>query len=231
MAVPFTTTRLSQSLALIGVHQTGDSGLPLDINSNTLSKLADDKLAGALDLAEFATSWKAIGSTSSFRISQTKQNYERRGINSPIESFAVVPGPVSTTISMDRATLYYEDAMSAFSFVPGNIAFQTRPLIIIEMVTIPTKNGQPIPGMEMKTLRAGKGLDYFLNEASPIIYIGCWISNSTINYSLSEGNQMVMQNVDMNVARVAQPLSLVPVVGAEAQTTLSENFSITNLAG
>jgi hypothetical protein len=240
MAIPFTTTRLSQSLSLIAMHQTSESGAPFEFNQDFVRTLTENLVSGALDIAEFAASIKPIGATWNFRIEQNRENYERRGINAAIEPFAIVPGPQSTTLSMDRAVLYLQDAMAAFSFVPGNIAFQTRPLIIIENVSLPTypadeigrdgtvkhRAGDLPQGMQENIVRLSKGLTFSLDQSSPIIYLGCWIKSSTISYDVKEGDQMVVQNLTMDVTRVVQPLSLVPIVGEELQATLAENISI-----
>ena len=233
MSVPFTVTRLSQSLSLIGVHQTGDSGLPFDLNKNDLNDLVNNPLSSALNLADFAASIKTIGATWSFKVSQSRQNYERRGMNSPMEPFAIVPGPQTTSIEMDRAVLYLQDAMAAFGFLPGNIAHQTRPLIIMESVQLPQNPDGSTPKRLQEHVMAnlGKGLKFSLEEASPIIYLGCWIKQSEINYDLKSNDQMVVQHLTFDVARVMQPLSLVPFVGEELQGTLAENFSVARTLG
>ena len=232
MPLPFTLTRLSQSLSLIAMHQTGDTGLPLDLNANDLQNAINDPLSTALNFADWATSIRPIGATWGFRVHQTREHHERRGINSSIEPFAIVPGQQTTTISMERATLYLQDAMGAFSFVPGNLAFQIRPLMIIENIGLPEGPDGDMPDeFKKRMLDLGKGLKFALGETSPIIYLGCWISESEIGYNVKEDDQMVIQNITLNVAKVMQPLSLIPVVGAAAQATLAENFSVTQALG
>jgi len=232
MPVPFTLTRLSQSLSLIAMHQTGDTGLPIDANLNDLQNAYNNPGATALNFADWATSIKPIGATWSFRVHQTREHHERRGINSSIEPFATVPGQQTTTITMERATLYLQDAMGAFSFVPGNLAFQIRPLMIIENIGLPEgSNGDQPDEFKRQMLDLGRGMKFSLKETSPTIYLGCWISESEIGYNIKEDDQMVIQNVTLNVSRVVQPLSLIPVVGVAAQTTLAENFSVAQYLG
>jgi hypothetical protein len=240
MPIPFTTTRLSQSLSLIAMHQTSESGAPFEFNQDFVKNLTENLLSGALNLAEFAASIKPIGATWSFRVDQSKTNYQRRGINSPIEPFAVVPGSQTTSLTMERAVLYLQDAMAAFSFVPGNIAHQTRPLIIVENVSLPShpadefnsdgslrhRKGDLPRGLQENIVNISKGLKFSLDQTSPIIYLGCWIRESSIDYGLRSGDQMVVQNITLDVTRVVQPLSLVPILGEELQATLAENISI-----
>ena len=237
MPVPHTLTRLSQSLSLIAMHQTGDSGLPIDMNGGDLLNAIKSPVATALNLADWATSTKPIGATWNFKVSQSRENYERRGINSSAEAFAIVPGPTKTTITMERAVLYLQDAMAGFSFVPGNIAFQTRPLMIIESIAQPGE-GTEDPMFESPSFRdtlarmqKGMAKSISLQEASPIVYLGCWINQSEISYNIKEGDQMVIQNITLDVAKVVQPLSLVPIVGAELQGTLAENVGILKAIG
>lgn len=240
MTIPFTTTRLSQSLSLIAMHQTSESGSPVELNQDAIKNLTENLVSGTLGLAEFATSIKTIGATWSFRVTQTRQNYQRRGLNSSIEPFMIVPGSQNASIEMDRAVLYLQDAMGAFMFVPGNIAFQTRPLIIIENITLPShpkdeyssngalkhRAGDAPEGFNERVVELSKNLSFSLDQTSPIIYLGCWIRDSRISYGMKENDQMVMQNVVLDVTRVAQPLSMVPLIGEEAQATLAENVSI-----
>jgi hypothetical protein len=223
--IPHTLTKLSQSLTLIAMHQTGESGYPdvLDPNIlNAVSSVEYDKNL-ALNMGEFVASVKIIGETFGFRPNQTKVNYERRGMNSSIEAFAIVPGPQHTTIELNRSVLYLKDAMAAFQFVPGNVAFQTRPLIIIENITLP--DAKEIDGL---ALGWNKGFTFDLQQTTPIIYMGCWISDSRISYDLKGSDQMVIQDITMNVARVMQPVSLIPIVGEQTESILAENTPIIN---
>ena len=245
MALPHTLTRLSQSLSLIAMHQTGDSGLPIDLNAADLVNAAKNPLSTALNLADWAASVKPIGATWSFKVSQTRDNYERRGMNSSVEAFALVPGVQKTTISMDRAVLYLQDAMAAFNFVPGNMACQTRPLMIIESIAQPGEDEDGVGlfdpakgaltnlGLQklFKSTVSGMKKSFNLQEATPIVYLGCWINQSEISYNIKEGDQMVIQNITLDVAKVVQPLSLVPIVGAELQGTLAENVGILKAIG
>jgi hypothetical protein len=219
----------------------------LDLNANDLYNAAKDPIGTALNLADWASSVKPIGATWSFRVNQSRENYERRGMNSSVEAFAIVPGVQKTQITMDRAVLYLQDAMAAFNFVPGNVACQTRPLMIIETITQPgedDKDGEgsifsPNRGLltntglqkAMKGAVEGMKKSFSLQETTPIVYLGCWINQSEISYSIKEGDQMVVQNITLDVARVVQPLSLVPIVGAELQGTLAENVGVLKAIG
>jgi len=226
MPIPLTRTRLATSLSLIATHQTNDNGTPFDFS---------DALRGAFNLAEFSASLKFIGATNVFRVNQTASNYKRRGINSPREPFAVVPGPIETTIEIERATLYYEDAMAGFKFTPGNIAYQTRPLIIIENVTAPTteqRNGDPTQAdfasflkMAAKSITAG----VTGQNSSPLIYLNCVIRDSRIAYDLKGSDQAVMQSVVLDVGRIEQPTSLVPVVGEPLTQVLAQTTGLRGL--
>ena len=233
MPLPITETRLASSLSIIAVHQTSSSGMPFDPLK---------PLSTASDLIEFAASLKTIGATFGFRVSQTSTNYQRRGINSAREPFAGVPGPLNTTLAMDRAALYKEDAISAFDFLPGNAAFQTRPLMIIENVELPSDvdyqrqiNLSEALSSVRKAREAATGLAQRLltgGETVPIVYMNCWISDSRINYDLKSSDLMVVHNITLNVGRIVQPSSLIPVIGETITRTLAENvFVLPAIAG
>jgi hypothetical protein len=198
--IPATLARLSQQLALVAFHQTADTPSPFNPN---------DPLATASSL-------RFISATHRFRISQERTNYRRRGINSSMEPFGVTPGPVTTTITMERVVLQTEDAMGAFQFLPGNVAFQIRPLVIIE-ATFPAigKDGQPTVRTNVATGNFGADLRNALGSILALVdiaksptYTNCWVSNSEIEYKL-EGAQVVIQNVTLNAGRVSPAVSVV----------------------
>ncbi len=218
--VPFTRTRLSQSLSLVGFHQTGDFGVPtpdpkeIFETAREAIKTGNKQAIGSVisfgrDLAELATSFKPIGAVFGLRINQRREIFHRRGINSSIEPFGSTPGPVTTTLVLNRAALYLEDALAAFSFLPGNIAFQTRPLMIIEVTNLP---GDIAFELSLSTLAKSV---FNLRQSNPIIYQGCWINDISTNFDLKGSDQMVAQNISMTVARVTNPLIL-------ATSTISE---------
>lgn len=220
MPVPHTVTKLSQSLTLIGIHQTTDQVIPTPDPNQFKPEVTSPILDFGQDLAEFTTSFKQIGAVYGFRIEQRRDNKPRRGLNSAIEPFGMLPGPVTTSVSMSRAVLYLEDAMAAFKFVPGNIAFQTRPLILLELTTLPD-----IPQFSQR-ISAKLKLDFDLSLTNPLIYTNCWISDSTMSYDLKGADQMVVQDVTMNVARIVNPISLIPGLGDTGFRELASNFSI-----
>ncbi len=202
--VPQTLVKLSQSLSIIAFHQVDDTANPFDsLNlANIVNTLA---------------SLKVIGATFGFRVNQTRENYQRRGIGSPMEAFAITPGPVTTNIEMDRVSLYSQDAMGAFQFLPGNIAFQTRPLVILETIFEPQdRSGRSLSRQVQVESALGRGLPSgilasilsLVDIAKTPTYTGCWLSESSIKYKL-ESNQVVMQNVTLNVARISPAVGVV----------------------
>lgn len=219
--LPLTRTRLSASLQLLVAHQTDESGSPINFSSFPRT------LLGA---AEFASSLKYVGSTSVFRVSQTSTNYKGRGINSPREPFRVSPMTIETSIEMERALLYNEDGMSGFKFMPGNIAFQTRPLIFIELVTSPADGRDPLSASDAASFQR-MALErvtsaFTSEEAKPITYLYCWVRESKISYDMKSSNQAVMQTMSFDVGRVVLPLSLVPVIGEPATRILAGATSL-----
>jgi hypothetical protein len=143
-----------------------------------------------------------VGAVSQFTIIQNRVNIRRYGINSPIEAFSVVPGPITTTLELKFGVLYVQDAMQAFAFESGNIAFQIRPLIIHEIVRAPSFNISsllPKIGERFLSRLAGKTS---LSDV-PLIhsYMGCWFANSQMRYAL-DGDQMVIQDARLDVSRV-----------------------------
>ena len=219
MPLPLTITKLSQSLTLIGVHQVSETPIPLPENNFSSTGLLNqlkDAVDYGQDLAEFGTSFKRIGAVFGFRVEQSRTNRDRRGLDSAVEPFAIIPGLITTTLTLNRAVLYMQDAMAAFKFSPGNIAFQTRPLIIMEMTTVPQ-------GFNMAQIL---GLQFDIKLSNPIIYTGCWISSSSMNYDLRGTDQMVVQDVGLNVARVINSLSLIPGIGDIGFRELAYNTSI-----
>ena len=221
MPIPLTKTRLATSLTLIAVHQTTDDGLPFDFSN---------AVRGIANLAEFASSLTFIGATNVFRINQSGTNYRRRGINSPREPFALIPGVSVTTIEMERATLYFEDAMAGFKFLPGNIAHQTRPLIIIENVTAPTDGRGEFSEADAQVFARSGAKKIFEGvtglAGSPLFYLNCWINQSRINYDLKGSDQAVLQNITLDVGRITTPAGLIPRIGDPIVRRLTEASSI-----
>lgn len=207
--IPQTLVKLSQSLMLLGYHQVDDTGNPFNTS-------------GFASIAETLVSFKTIGFTHRFRVNQDRDNHPRRGINASVEAFATTPGAIRTTIEMEKTVLNTEDAMGAFQFLPGNIAFQTRPLVIIE-VTIPAIDDNNVPIVQA-TLNRGLstlndkilGLPGALlgtaltaaDLATSPVYMGCWLASSSKEFKL-EGSQAVMQNVTLNVSRVTPAITVV----------------------
>lgn len=221
MPLPLTNTRLASSLSIAATHQTSDSGIPIN---------PSDLLNAATSLAEFVSSFKVIGGTHIYRVNQAGSNYLRRGINSPREPFAAVPGQIATTIEMERAVLYFEDAMAGFNFLPGNIAFQTRPLMIFENLTTPTSD-QTNPSASDVEAFARQGLESVTDlanavQASPLIYLNCWIRESRINYDIKGTDQAVLQSLVVDVGRIVQPSALIPGVGEPASQILAQSVPI-----
>lgn len=235
--VPQTLVRLSQQLALIGFHQTDESGNPFSpLNvANTISTLV---------------SLKFIGATSRFRVSQEGENQRRYGINSSREAWATTPGRITTRIDMDRVALNTSDAMAAFQFLPGNIAFQTRPLVIIELI-FPALGEDGLPVVraaqvrEVNSIVSGltRGLGglpgastvvgqstqqlaaaalSLVDLATTPVYMGCWFASRTTEYKL-EGAQAVMENLTLDVSRISPAIS---VVAPSLEETLITNLPV-----
>ena len=218
--LPRTSTRLSACLSLIAVHQTGDSALPFDLGgvrqlinslSNPASVISTNTLKSAANLAlnvgEYAASWTTIGAVMGMEISQESTPIGRGGMNSSIEYFGMLPGKITTTLSIEKTLLYYEDALSAFQFMPGNIALQTTPLIIIENIAVPdSPEIQKRFGSFARKIgtAASLGVSDF-GMLQPNIYVGCRISGSRTKYDINSADQMVVQNITMSVARVVNP--------------------------
>lgn len=210
MPVPHTLTRLSQSLGLISSHQLSDSVLP---------ELTGDAMQAATDIANYVLSSNMIGGAYQFTIRQSKNNNRRYGINSPIEAFSIVPGTITTDITIKTVVLYVRDAMQAFNFSSGNIAMQNRPLIIQELVRGPDINITDLTsGYVKKIIDCIKLVRGAKLSDLPIIniYLNCWISESNIEYKL-EGDQIVIQDLTLNVARIVNPNILEAVAATGIQ--------------
>ena len=241
--LPLTITRTAACLSIIAVHQTGDSALPVSLGG-VLSAFQNPSLQGAADLAlnaaEYASSWTTLGATMGMEIAQQSNPIPRGGLNSSIEAFAMLPGKVTTTLTIQRALLYYEDAMSAFKFMPGNIALQTTPLIIIENLTVPDS-----PEIQKRFGSFAKKIgNSEFGLLQPNVYVGCRINSSRIKYDIEGNNSIVMQDITLSVARIINPLSetVSQVTGAlqglgldgaasqfaGASTVLASNVSIVN---
>lgn len=213
--VPQTLVKLSQQLMLLGYHQMDDTPNPFD----NLSPLS---------IFQTITSIRVISATNRFRVVQDRSNRRRQGIGSSVEAFGVVPGQVTTTIEMDRVVLNTEDAMGAFQFLPGNIAFQIRPLVILE-VTIPAIGENGLPVIRTATNAEGFGRDLqnvvgsilaVADVAKSPTYTNCWVASSSLEYKL-EGAQAVAQNVTLTVGNVSPAVAVVfPSI---------QDFLVTNL--
>lgn len=264
--IPQTLTRLSQSLGILSVHQVSDAIIPTNtvgniasatgslLNGSSLPRQAGGffnnvgaglgqaaanlgAAASALsDETDFIASNRIVGAVYGFTLRQTRTNIRRHGINSPIEAFAIVPGPVSSTLEINQAALYIQDAMQAFAFDSGNVAFQTRPLTINEIVTPPdilVSSLSPGPSggnIAQNLLNQLRGSGDKLSD-SPIIhtYVGCWISNHSIEYKLQD-DQMVIQDLTMDVARIINPTVLEQQV-ILGQRSLANNVRLTRAVG
>ena len=219
--VPQTSVKLSQQLMLLGFQQMDDTASPFDAKSIN-------------DILTTAASIRAIGSTNRFRSNQERTNYRRRGVNSSMEPFALVPGPITTSIDLESVALNTQDAMGAFMFLPGNIAFQTRPIVLME-VTIPALDERGLPVVERAQAggisalngniarqlfgRAGQAVGRSTSDilgsvlalvdiAKTPTYTNCWASNSGIEYKL-EGAQAVIDSITFAVGRVSPAVAVV----------------------
>ena len=225
--LPITKGRLAQSLGLIAYQQAQEDALPVPgieqlsnayntaksaisaVGSaqgalNTLGAIGGAALGVATQVADITqalTSYKPLGAVFGFDVTQSRANKTRRGINSSMEGFATIPGPITTTIKLERAVLYESDAMQAFNFTPGNIAFQTRPICIIEIVSKPGQEDNAMEALSGGTNIMGI-LSSIVDIASMPVYIGCWFSESMISYKL-ESKQLVVQDATLSVARIS----------------------------
>lgn len=234
--VPQTSVKLSQQLMLLGFQQMDDTASPFDARS-------------PLDILTTAASIRAIGATSQFRANQERTNYRRRGVNSSMEPFAVVPGPITSTIDMQSVVLNIQDALGAFMFLPGNVAFQTRPVVIME-VTIPALDERGVPVIQAAQAsgvadlaggitrqlfgRAGqavarRGTSDILGSVLALVdiaksptYTNCWASNSGVEYKL-EGAQAVIDNISFTVGRISPAAA---VVFPSVEETLISNMPL-----
>ena len=232
--IPQTLVKLSQQLALIGFHQADESGSPFS----------------AAALTSLVTSLKFIGATNRFKVTQEGENQRRYGINSSREAWATVPGRITTRIEMDRVALNTGDAMAAFQFLPGNIAFQTRPLIIIELIfpalgedNLPvvraaqareisniasslTRGLGGVPGLStvagQNTQQLAAAALSLVDLATTPVYMGCWFGSRTTEYKL-EGVQAVMENLSLDVSRVSPAIN---VVAPSLEETLITNLPV-----
>lgn len=220
--VPQTSVKLSQQLMLLGFQQMDDTASPFDAKSVT-------------DILTTAASIRAIGATNRFRSNQERINYRRRGVNSSMEAFALVPGPITTSVDLESVALNMQDAMGAFMFLPGNIAFQTRPIVLME-VTIPALDERGLPVVQMAQAEGFASLtrnitkQLFSSKAAASVgrtmgdvlgsvlalvdiaktptYTNCWASNSGIEYKL-EGAQAVIDSITFAVGRVSPAVAVV----------------------
>ena len=269
MPLPQTLTRLSQSLALVGYHQTTEDGSyglgnalsrassgmgamassvagalgkvgsgTLDTLSGNFNEGIPKVLGGVSDVVSSAGSgigsaledpvfsFRPIGAAFGFQVNQNRSNTRGYGINSPVEVFRIMPGPVTTEIAIDQMMLYVQDFLFSTGFVTGsgNIAFQTRPLVIQELQHIPVDvQGALQKALNSKPNDATKILARWLEQVAPAgipvanTYINCWIKDSRISYKL-EDDQAVTQSVTLDAGQVSG-LSVVAgvVSGAAAQ--------------
>jgi len=246
--LPITKGRLAQSLGLIAYQQAQEDALPIpsieqvsNIYNNAVSTVTAAQgvvntavaignaalgvAKQATDVAQALMSYKPLGAVFEFSVSQTRSNKVRRGIDSPIEGFATMPGPVTTTLTMGRACLYEGDAMQAFNFAPGNIAFQTRPVCIIEIVSKPGQEDQLMDVLTGGT-NVMNALSSIVDLASMPVYVGCWFSDSMISYKL-ESKQLVIQDATLNVTKISPTAAVaLSVVSAPGEQTLIENLPI-----
>ena|SRR3990172_133159 len=215
--IPHTLQRLGQSLGLLSAHQVNDGIIP------DLQTVLNDPAS----LLEFAKSSRTLGAAYGFKVSQTRRNIRRYGIDAGVEPFAIVPGQAEYILELQMAVLYIQDALQAFDFAGGSIVNQTRPLIINEIVTAPD-----IDVINLLPKFAQKGdVGRLLSGAVklsdiPIIhtYVGCWFNDSQMEYTL-DGDQAVMQSVRLDVARIINPNVLETGV-ALGQRQLAKNLGL-----
>lgn len=187
--IPYTITRLSQSLGIVSSHQVDQGVVPTSLDP--------------AKLAEYAASSRVIGAAYGFRIMQVRENIRRHGIDAPIEPFAIAPGRVTTTLEVQFMVLHTQDAMQAFDFSSGNVANQMYPLLIQEVISPPSiPIGSVMPGAVGDFLNSIKKAPDLSQVPIGHTFAGCWISNSTMNYSLKDADQAVTQQLTLDVARV-----------------------------
>ena len=220
---PHTQAKLAQSLSIIAYQQVDTTGLPVKLpGSLDLGGLANSIVSSGAGLSSIT----ALGAVFGFSVKQDRQNTHRRGINNAIEPWSVVPGPVTTTIEIQRSVLYAEDAMKAFNFHSNNIAFQIKPLCFLELISVPEDDeGKPLFGMgpNINTSKLGSlTISQVMTAAMRTpIYMNCWISSRSIDYKL-EGNQMVIENLTLNVGNVFSPIEAALSAGVNALPSASD---------
>jgi hypothetical protein len=225
--LPITKGRMAQSLGLIAYQQAQEDPLPIPsadqlsnafgaavsaagaIGSVVANPLSLDKWAAAgtaavgaatkaTDIAQAVMSYKPLGAVFEFKVTQSRANRVRRGINSPREGFATVPGPITYSLQ----------------------------ICIIELVSKPGQEDDLMKiltgGTNLMT-----AIQSAVDLASMPIYSGCWFSDSMVSYKL-EANQLVVQDASMTVARVspaaATALSILGLSGGEQ--TLIQNLPL-----
>jgi hypothetical protein len=182
--VPQTIVKLSQQLALIGFQQVDDTANPFD--ASNVANIIDTVL-----------SLRFIGATNRFKVSQDRTVHPRQGVGD-VEPFATVPGNVTTKIEMDRVMLNTEDAMGAFQFMSGNIAFQTRPLIILEL-TVPALGPGNVPVVNAGVAESRGGAFGRINELAHSLLGNKIEKTVTQNIGRSAGQIMsgIMTTLDL----------------------------------
>jgi len=264
--VPETMTRLSQSLALVGYHQTNEEGSYADVGNAlasawnglaaggtalkdalmpftkgaqqgigggivgaavTAGKLAAGAASGVGSVLENPLlSFRPIGAAYGFEVKQSRTNARGYGINSSVETFRIMPGPVTTDITIKQMMLYIQDFMFSTGFITGagNIAFQTRPLVIQELQHVPIGVAEALRRALLgKPSDITKVLTRWLEQVSPAglpvanTYINCWIKDSQISYSL-EDDQAVSQDVNLDAGQVSGLSVVAGVVSGAAVT-------------
>ena len=122
------------------------------------------------------------------------------GANS-FEPARLIPGKITTTLTLDRVTLYKNDALKvAFGFCGENLIVQQVPLLITEF-----KNDPNNPNDSMAT--------------SVVLYTECWVASNPVEYDIMAEDQLVIQSREVEVGKaIVVDLTLGGIVSAVSST-------------
>jgi hypothetical protein len=129
-----------------------------------------------------------IGGTTKFSLTQTRENYRRYSLGkNSFEPFQVIPGKITTTISIERIefqNINDDKVRRFFIFDQRNLLFQQTPIMVIEYQTC---RDASLKNLDKQAIR---------------IYTNCWAKTNPMKYDLTTTDLLIVKNIELDVGKV-----------------------------
>jgi hypothetical protein len=138
-----------------------------------------------------------------FSKTNTRDISKIRGFNgNEYEPAYVVPGEVSSSLTLDRIVFHDSDALSMLGFTRGNVLYQDNPFVIIE---------------DQYALSSG-GLfkkEPSVTLARSLYYNDCWITDSPITYDIQSNDLILIPTIKVECGKIVSSEELALTIASD----------------